>query len=593
VDGYIENEGRVEVCINNVWGAICDNGWDKTDANVVCKQLGLSDTMPIVLSGSEFGSGQYPIVYSNMGCGGWETNITDCNKMIYPQSNCSRGNVAGVLCGYDCNDGDVRLVGSQWSYEGTVEVCFNNLWGLVAESGFNQNAAEVVCQQLGYEKQGTQIKYGSLYGKPAKIIQLSNTNCDGTELSIGDCTLSRLSLDEGKKLLDQTNVAGVKCYTPDQCVPPPTNGASCTHGQLRLTGGGANIPEGNVEYCYQGSWSSFCTLGPDEALVACRQLGYTDSSFTAVFDDGKFGIIPNVSLFQDFTCGDTSSGQLSDCSIADACQSKCQYALGLRCYGPSTCEEGAVRLINGTYSTEGRVEVCSDNQWVSVCSNGFDKSDAVVVCNQLGLGTGEPTVYINSSYYGDGDEAIGFSNFGCEGYEMSVSDCPKDSYRTFACSRSNVVGIKCQDTCSDYDIRLVGGNKSLEGTVEVCNNNAWGLVSDSGWGNEEALVVCKQLGYVNQDVGGVMNSYYGKPNLPFFVTDIECTGSESNLRSCQINTQSLGPNVQVDAMSFNAAGVTCGTGAVDVGNVVASNPVTIVMILFIIALIGAIIASIG
>jgi hypothetical protein len=90
-----------------------------------------------------------------------------------------------------------------------------------------------------------------------------------------------------------------------------------------------------------------------------------------------------------------------------------------------------------------------------------------------------------------------------------------------------------------------------------------------------------------------MNSYYGKPNLPFFVTDIECTGSESNLRSCQINTQSLGPNVQVDAMSFNAAGVTCGTGAVDVGNVVASNPVTIVMILFIIALIGAIIASIG
>ena len=43
VDGIIENEGRIEICYNRVWGAVCDQGWDKTDAHVACTQLGYSE----------------------------------------------------------------------------------------------------------------------------------------------------------------------------------------------------------------------------------------------------------------------------------------------------------------------------------------------------------------------------------------------------------------------------------------------------------------------------------------------------------------------------------------------------------------------
>ena len=42
VGGTSSLEGRIEVCVNGLWGTVCSDGWTAVDANVACRQLGYS-----------------------------------------------------------------------------------------------------------------------------------------------------------------------------------------------------------------------------------------------------------------------------------------------------------------------------------------------------------------------------------------------------------------------------------------------------------------------------------------------------------------------------------------------------------------------
>ena len=50
------------------------------------------------------------------------------------------------------------------------------------------------------------------------------------------------------------------------------------------------------------------------------------------------------------------------------------------------CSDGDLWLVNGSVPSEGRVEVCVDGQWGTVCGWRTTPLNAQVACRQLGYG---------------------------------------------------------------------------------------------------------------------------------------------------------------------------------------------------------------
>ena len=51
-DGPSSNEGRVEICYQNVWGAVYDQNWSEFDAAVVCSQLNFDRSSKTIIGSS-------------------------------------------------------------------------------------------------------------------------------------------------------------------------------------------------------------------------------------------------------------------------------------------------------------------------------------------------------------------------------------------------------------------------------------------------------------------------------------------------------------------------------------------------------------
>ncbi|XP_076213008.1 scavenger receptor cysteine-rich domain-containing protein DMBT1-like isoform X1 [Aptenodytes patagonicus] len=513
--------GRVEVFHQEEWGAVCDRGWDKQDAEVVCRQLGCGTALP-ALEGADFGTGPQRIWLDNVNCQGTEPDLTKCRASPWGESSCSHGKHASVVCSGSAVStfAPVRLVDGPGRCAGRVEVFHNEKWGTVCDDSWDFVDAKVVCRQLDC---GTVVMAPrrAHFGQGQGPIWLDDVRCMGTEAALSECRAKGW----GVHGCEHGEDAGVVC-----------SGSGISDlGSLRLVNG-SDLCSGKVEVFHDQRWGGICTDGWDlaEAHVVCRQLGCGAAHSAA--GSAWFGTGDGLIWVDAVECTGTE-GALFECKVkfwgAESCKSRGHA--GVSCSASADLDPGsseALRLVNGPHRCAGRVEVFHSQQWGTICDDGWDLNDAAVVCRQLGCGTAISAPGLSG--FGQGSGPIWLDGVSCLGTEATLAECPVKPWGYHACNHVEDASVVCSGSgiASIPRLRLVGGLSECAGRVEVFYNNKWGTVCDDSWDLRDAAVVCRQLG-CGVALSAPGSARFGWGAGPIWLDDVSCTGEETDFSKCQ------------------------------------------------------------
>ena len=80
------------------------------------------------------------------------------------------------------------------------------------------------------------------------------------------------------------------------------------------------------------------------------------------------------------------------------------------------------------------------------------------------------------------------------------------------------------------DVRLVDGDGSYRGRLEIKNTGEWGTVCNRNFNNAAANVVCRQLGYTG--AYRIQSFRSGPAGGVIWLENVQCNGNEASILEC-------------------------------------------------------------
>ncbi|PRW20671.1 deleted in malignant brain tumors 1 -like [Chlorella sorokiniana] len=628
-------EGRLDVYRGGKWGlwaAVASSTNLSALAQVACRQLGYPQAAYMMANAYQPGAGVPQ--WRDVNCQGNESSVLDCTfstSMGYGDLavNIACGKASApphfsgavrLVNGSSASSGRVemlrdgqwvpmsrnvapttytRLAGSGRSAEGRLDVYRGGKWGLWAAVASSTNLsalAQVACRQLGYPQAAYMM--ANAYQPGAGVPQWRDVNCQGNESSVLDCTFSTsmgygdlaVNIACGKasapphfsgavRLVNGSSASSgrVEMLRDGQWVPMSRNVAPTTY--TRLAGSGRSA-EGRLDVYRGGKWGLWAAVASSTNLsalaqVACRQLGYPQAAYMMAnaYQPGA-----GVPQWRDVNCQGNESSVL-DCTFSTS-MGYGDLAVNIACGKASAPPHfsGAVRLVNGSSASSGRVEMLRDGQWVPMSRNvapttytrlaGSGRSAegrldvyrggkwglwaavasstnlsalAQVACRQLGY---PQAAYMMANAYQPGAGVPQWRDVNCQGNESSVLDC------TFSTSMGYgdlAVNIACGKASAPPHfsgaVRLVNGSSASSGRVEMLRDGQWVPMSRNGNGPHAIVgvggaynmqLLCKSAcGACTNSVAGT-RLVFTPDGKPYYESPCATSASPGRLAQCEL-----------------------------------------------------------
>ncbi|XP_048254490.1 scavenger receptor cysteine-rich type 1 protein M130-like isoform X2 [Haliotis rufescens] len=280
---------------------------------------------------------------------------------------------------------------------------------------------------------------------------------------------------------------------------------------------------GRIEVFYNGTWGTVCDdgFGADEAKVACKQLGRYKSGLTPRAIE-TFGFGGGKIWLDGVSCSGTESS-LASCSHNTWGDNDCSHGedVGI------ICDPSDITMKLTPNYNKGLLQVYHSGRWGTVCDDEFGQIEASVVCRALGYQGGK-VIDNNSSI------TMWLDDVQCTMRNTDLKDCKHRPWGSDDCSDSEAVGVQCFSFPEDSTAaRLVSTTSTPgEGVLELYHGGQWGRVCYTGFGVEEATVVCRMLGHSTSGALASLHLNTGSSSRHVILDKVKCLGTELSLNEC-------------------------------------------------------------